>query len=141
MEAEQYYRIKRSALPEILHKVLAVQERLQSGEARSVNEACRQLELSRSTYYKYRESIEACRELRLASLVIQLEPESAVLAGLFALFAEWELSLRSLYLSPSRAGRATLQVSFDLPKEFETNRFKRRVAQLPGLSQLILKVD
>ena len=56
-EAEHFYLVKASCLPEIFHKVIAVKERLQSGQAKTIREACRNLQLSRSAYYKYHDSV------------------------------------------------------------------------------------
>lgn len=59
--------VKASCAPETLVKVLAVKERLQLNPRLSVNQACKDENLSRSAFYKYRHQV--YRALQQKSLV------------------------------------------------------------------------
>ena len=56
-EIPEYYLVDRRVLPEVFIKVMEVKQRLNTGESVSVNEAVRKTGLSRSAYYKYKDSV------------------------------------------------------------------------------------
>lgn len=53
----KYYVVESSVLPEVYLKVMQVKAMLQQEACRSVNEAVKKIGISRSTYYKYKDSI------------------------------------------------------------------------------------
>ena len=53
----EYYLVDKKVLPEVFIKVMEVKQRLNTGESSSVNEAVRKTGLSRSAYYKYKDSV------------------------------------------------------------------------------------
>ncbi|GBU10995.1 hypothetical protein AwErysi_06110 [Erysipelotrichaceae bacterium] len=55
---EQYFIIKETALPEIMIKVLQVQQLLKSGDVKTIRAATEQIGISRSVYYKYQDALE-----------------------------------------------------------------------------------
>lgn len=57
MEEEKFYIVNKRALPEIFRKVMEVKDSISLGEAKDVSEAIKKIGISRSTYYKYKDSI------------------------------------------------------------------------------------
>ena len=53
----KYYIVEASALPEVFLKVAEAKRLLSTGEASTVNEATRMTDISRSAFYKYRDSV------------------------------------------------------------------------------------
>ena len=53
----EYFLVDKRVLPEVFIKVMEVKQRLNTGESASVNEAVRKTGLSRSAYYKYKDSV------------------------------------------------------------------------------------
>ncbi len=56
-QTEKFYLVKKTALPEIFQKVMQVKEGIRKKQYPSVNRAVKELGLSRSAYYKYRNAI------------------------------------------------------------------------------------
>ena len=54
---DNYLLIHKSILPEYYEKVIEARRLLESGEARDVSHAVRLVDISRSTYYKYKDFI------------------------------------------------------------------------------------
>lgn len=54
---ERYLVIDQSVLPEVFNKVVLAREYLDSGEAKSTSEAVKKAGISRSVYYKYKDSV------------------------------------------------------------------------------------
>ena len=53
----KYYLVEATALPDIFLKVAEAKRMLETGEVNTVNEATRLTDISRSAFYKYRDSI------------------------------------------------------------------------------------
>lgn len=53
----QYYIVEAAALPEIFRKVAEAKRMLETGETDKVNEAAKAVGISRSAFYKYRDTI------------------------------------------------------------------------------------
>ena len=56
-ESNDYLLVKADVLPEVFVKVMEAKRLLNSGKAVSVNEAVKMVSLSRSAYYKYKDSV------------------------------------------------------------------------------------
>ncbi len=54
---DKYFLVEKNALPEVFHKVMQVKEGIKKGIYPSVNRAVKELNLSRSAYYKYRNAV------------------------------------------------------------------------------------
>ncbi|MFZ5986480.1 MAG: ACT domain-containing protein [Bacillota bacterium] len=55
--ASKYYLVDASVLPEVFVKVVEVKKILSSGTIKNINEAVREIGISRSAYYKYKDYV------------------------------------------------------------------------------------
>ncbi|MDR3552089.1 MAG: ACT domain-containing protein [Clostridia bacterium] len=80
----RYLLVESDAAPEVFLKVLEAKNLLASGRARSVNEATRQAELSRSAYYKYKDKVHSFAETggKVVTLNALLRDEAGILSKL-----------------------------------------------------------
>lgn len=53
----KYYIVEANALPEVFLKVAEAKRLLSTNEAKTVNQACQMMDISRSAFYKYRDVI------------------------------------------------------------------------------------
>ena len=56
-QKQKYYIVEASALPEVFLKVAEAKRLLSTGAASTVNDATRMTGISRSAFYKYRDSV------------------------------------------------------------------------------------
>ena len=64
MTKQKYYIVSADALPEVFLKVAEAKRMLQVGEAATVGEAARQVGISRSAFYKYKDAVQPFHEGR-----------------------------------------------------------------------------
>jgi chorismate mutase len=86
MEA-QYLLVDTRVLPEVFLLVVRAKELLARGKAKNLSEATKLVGISRSTFYKYKDSVhhyEADRERQVATLYAELEDVAGVLSSLLA---------------------------------------------------------
>jgi chorismate mutase len=66
----QYYLVSAEALPEIFIKVIKAKERLETGEAATVAEAVQAMGISRSAFYKYKDSVTPFLDMKSERIII-----------------------------------------------------------------------
>ena len=87
----KYYIVEASALPEVFLKVAEAKRLLSTGEATTVNEATRMTDISRSAFYKYRDSVLPFQNMmtgRIITFQILLHDEPGQLAEILDVFAQ-----------------------------------------------------
>ncbi len=72
----KYYLIRSDVLPEVFHKVINVKQLVDREDGLSINEACKRVKISRSAYYKYRDSVRLVQLENGCTVSIILELEN-----------------------------------------------------------------
>ena len=114
---ENYLIIHKSILPEYYEKVLEVRRLMESGRIREVSQAVRQVGISRSTYYKYKDFIFAPSDVagsRKAVLDMMLRHEAGVLSALLSRISEAGASVVTITQSPPIHGMASVVITLDV---------------------------
>ena len=110
----KYYIIEASALPEVFLKVAEAKRLISTGEAATVNEATRITGISRSAFYKYRDSVLPFQSLmtgRLITFQFRLHDEPGVLSAILAAFAEFKTNLMTVNSTIPTNGVALVTIS------------------------------
>ncbi len=82
---ERYILVEETVLPEVFGRVLRAKELLETGSVRSISTAVRQVGLSRSAFYKYKDKVFPARDTRrLVTLQAVLVNEPGTLQSLLA---------------------------------------------------------
>ncbi|MGI6028992.1 MAG: ACT domain-containing protein [Candidatus Heteroscillospira sp.] len=87
----KYYLVEREMLPEIFIKVTEARALLETGECTTVAEAASRVGISRSAFYKYKDSIAPFTDMKHGQIItfhVMLRDKMGVLSGLLAIFAE-----------------------------------------------------
>jgi chorismate mutase len=95
----KYYIVEASALPEVFLKVAEAKRLLATGEASTVNEAAKMTDISRSAFYKYRDAVQAFRNMnnsRIITFQFLLRDEPGALSAILATFAQHRANLMSV---------------------------------------------
>ncbi len=79
MEEDKYFIVKKKAVPEVLLKVVEAKRLLESERAVTIQEAADAVEISRSSFYKYKDDIFPFHEnTRGKTINLMLQMQSAV---------------------------------------------------------------
>lgn len=84
----KYYIVEASALPDIFHKVAEAKRLLETGETDKVNVATRAVGISRSAFYKYRDTISPFQNLmagRIITFQMMLKDTAGVLSAILSI--------------------------------------------------------
>ena len=68
MEKQKFYLVAADALPEVFLRVAEAKRMLQVGEAATVGDAARQVGISRSAFYTYKDAVQPANTLSLSGI-------------------------------------------------------------------------
>ena len=133
----KYYIIEASALPEVFLKVAEAKRLLSIGKALTVNDATRMTGISRSAFYKYRDSILPFQNMmngRIITFQFMLQDEPGLLSSILAVFAEHNANIQTINsISPSN-GSALVTISAEtMDLTIHLEELLRLLGQVPGV--------
>lgn len=136
-QAPKYYIIEASALPEVYRKVAEAKRMLETGETDKVNVAARAVGISRSAFYKYRDSIMPFQNLlagRIITFQMMLKDKAGVLSEILSIFAACGANILTINQSIPTGGRAMVTISAETGSLSCTiEELTRRVAERRGV--------
>ena len=139
-EKTNYYVLKEKAVPDVLLRVVEAKRLLESGRVASVQEATERVDISRSSYYKYKEDIFPFHDNakgQTITMVIQLDDEPGLLSAILKTIAESHANILTIHQSIPVNGIASLTLSVDiLPETTDANRIMERIEQQNGVHYL-----
>lgn len=133
----KYYIVEASALPEVFVKVAEAKRLLSTGEASTVNEATRMTGISRSAFYKYRDSVLPFQNMangRIITFQFLIHDEPGLLARMLDIFPDCNANIQTINSIIPTNGTAVLTISaetMDLTVPLE--EMLRRLRAFPGV--------
>ena len=133
----EYYSVEASALPEVFVKVAEAKRLLSTGEAATVNEATRMTDISRSAFYKYRDSVMPFQNMmngRIITFQLLLHDQPGMLSEILTIFADRKANIMTINSIVPTNGTAVVTISaetMDLTVELEELLRQLRVS--PGV--------
>ncbi len=110
----KYYIVEASALPEVFLKVAEAKRLLSTGEASTVNEATRMTDISRSAFYKYRDSVLPFQNMmtgRIITFQLLLRDEPGLLSNVLDVFADCKANIITINSIVPTNGTAVVTIS------------------------------
>ena len=116
-----YYLVKADALPEVLIKVAEAKKLLSSGKVRTVQEATELLQISRSSFYKYKDSIDSVEktQMRSATIGCVLQDEPGVLSEVLETISGAQMNVQTIYQTVPTGGLAEISIRVQSDKSGE----------------------
>lgn len=133
----KYYIVEASALPEVFLKVAEAKRLLSTGEATTVNEATRLTGISRSAFYKYRDSVLPFQNMmkgRIITFQLLLQDEPGMLSDLLEIFADRQANIMTINSIVPTNGCAVVTISADtIGLTIQLEEFLRQMRGVPGV--------
>lgn len=110
----RYYLVEESALPEVFLKVAETKRLLSTGEASTVNEATRMTDISRSAFYKYRDSVLPFQNMmtgRIITFQLLVHDEPGQLSEILTIFAAAQANIMTINSVMPTNGTAVITIS------------------------------
>lgn len=113
----QYYIVEATALPEVFVKVAEAKRLLSTGEAATVNDATRMMNISRSAFYKYRDSVLPFQNMmtgRIITFQLLLHDQQGLLSSILGVFAERKANIMTINSIVPSGGIAVVTISAEM---------------------------
>ncbi len=115
--ADKYFVVKQKALPEVLLKVVEAKRLLEAEKVMTVQEATDAVNISRSSFYKYKDDIFPFHENvkgKTITLIIQIEDEPGLLSNVLGLIAEYHANILTIHQTIPINGIASITMSVEI---------------------------
>ena len=133
----KYYIVEASALPEVFLKVAEAKRLLQTGQASTVNDATRMTGISRSAFYKYRDTVLPFQNMmtgRIITFQFMLHDQKGLLSSLLSIFAEYKANIQTINSIVPTNGSAVVTISAEtIDLTIPIEELLRQVSLLPGV--------
>ncbi|MBQ1264195.1 MAG: ACT domain-containing protein [Oscillospiraceae bacterium] len=113
----KYFIVEADALPEIFQKVAEAKRMLETGETDRVNVATKAVGISRSAFYKYRDTISPFHNMmagRIITFQMMLKDKAGVLSAILTIFAGCGANILTINQSIPSDGVAFVTISAKL---------------------------
>lgn len=137
MNGDQYFIVKKKAVPEVLLKVVEAKRLLDSERVMTVQEAADAVNISRSSFYKYRDDIfpfyENTRN-KTITFMLQMDDKPGLLSKVLNQVAKSEANILTIHQSIPVNGIALLTLSIEiLPQTDSTSSLIEGIEVMDGI--------
>ena len=133
----KYYLVEATALPEVFLKVAEAKRLLSTGEASTVNEATKMTDISRSAFYKYRDSVLPFQNMmtgRIITFQLLLHDEPGLLSNVLNVFAENKANIITINSIVPTNGTAVVTISAEtMDLTIQLEELLRQLRQSKGI--------
>jgi chorismate mutase len=116
-QTKKFYLVREDVLPEAMKKTIDAKEMLERGKADSIWDAVQKVDLSRSAFYKYRDTIfpfSSVVKEKLITLFFHLEDRSGTLSKLLGVVAASGCNVLTIHQTIPLLGRANVTLSLNM---------------------------
>ena len=133
----KYYIVAADALPEIFVKVAEAKRMMQTGEAATVGAATRMSGISRSAFYKYKDSVQPFNDMKAEHIITfygMLKDAPGVLSRVLSEFAGAGANILTINQSIPTNGCAAVTISAETSgMELTLEAFLEKAASIEGV--------
>lgn len=139
-DREQYYIVSRKAVPDVLLRVVEAKRLLESERVMTVQEATDRVQISRSSFYKYKDDIFPFHENnrgKTINIMMQLDDVPGLLSSILNKVAECNANILTIHQTIPIGGIASTTLGIEiLPDSREVTDIINAVRTIPGVNYL-----
>ena len=132
-----YLMVKKELLPEVYLKVIEAKRMLESGRAKTVNEAVKKVNISRTAFYKYKDGVSELSSFSRNSVTtfsLLLEDVSGILSSILNLFAKSGMNILTINQNIPANGMANITISAEKDSErADVEKLMEKIRRLEGV--------
>lgn len=140
MEDDKYYIVKKRALPLVLLKVVEAKRLVDSERVMTIQEATDAVEISRSSFYKYKDDIFPFHEDnrgKTINIMMQMDDVPGLLSNVLNKIAQAHANILTIHQSIPIGGIASLTLGVEiLPQTMEVSKIIESIEGMEGIHYL-----
>jgi len=110
----KFYLVEKTSMPEVLLRVLEAKELIETKQCKTVADATRQAGISRSAFYKYRDTVSPFYDAtsrRMMTFHILLKNRTGALSNVLGIFSNFGANILTINQSIPVRGRAVVTIT------------------------------
>jgi UPF0735 ACT domain-containing protein SH1278 len=135
-----YYIIREDVLPEAVKKTIIMKKALEENPKLSILEASKRFDLSRSAFYKYKDTIFPIQEIQrqsILSLSIDVDDIPGILGRVLSVVNEEKCSVLTIHQTVPINSRATIIISLEIdPGHTNIEKLTKRIQNLEFVNKI-----
>lgn len=135
-----YYIIREDVLPEAVKKTIIMKKALEENPKLSILEASKRFDLSRSAFYKYKDTIFPIQEIQrqsILSLSIDVDDIPGILGRVLSVVNEEKCSVLTIHQTVPINSRATIIISLEIdPGHTNIEKLTKRIQNLEFVNRI-----
>ena len=135
-----YYIIREDVLPEAVKKTIIMKKALEENPKLSILEASKRFDLSRSAFYKYKDTIFPIQEIQrqsILSLSIDVDDIPGILGRVLSVINEEKCSVLTIHQTVPINSRATIIISLEIdPGHTNIEKLTKRIQNLEFVNRI-----
>jgi len=132
-----YLIVDKAILPDVYEKVVKAKDLLRTGQAKGITHVCKMLDISRSTFYKYKDYVFTISEAtrgRKATIIMILDHTPGVLSNVLNKIAERKGNILTISQDIPINNAANVSITFDLSNlEIEMDELIDEIGRMNGV--------
>ncbi len=140
MAKDEVFIVSKRALPKVLRKVVEVKRMLAGNPDLTVQEAADSVDLSRSSFYKYKDDVLPFHETsrgKTVNVLLQVSDETGVLSAILKEVAQCGANVLTIQQSIPIGGIASVALGFEiLPETADLDELEQRIQSVSGVQKL-----
>lgn len=137
MNEEKFYLVRERALPEVLLKVVEAKRLLDSERVMTIQEAADAVEISRSSFYKYKDDVLPFHETmrgKTINLMLQVDDTPGLLTKVLGKVAKFHANILTIHQTIPIGGIASITLGIELlPQSGELQAMIDSMQQTEGV--------
>lgn len=137
MEDDKYYLVRERALPEVLLKVVEAKRLLDSERVMTIQEATDAVDISRSSFYKYKDDVLPFHENvrgKTINLMLQVDDTPGLLSKLLSQVAKSHANILTIHQTIPIGGIASVTLGIEmLPQTLELQEMIELMKETEGV--------
>lgn len=134
---QEFYLIEKSVLPDVFSKVIEAKKLLRTGQCKTINDATKTVNISRSVFYKYKDNVHEFVEKdkqNILTIILYLSDEVGALSRVLNLISSVGASILTINQNVPVNGIAPVSISFvTLNMAVELEVLLQQMAHLNGV--------
>lgn len=139
-DQKKFYLVRSDVLPEAMRKTIEVKELLENGEVKTIYDAVKMVDLSRSAYYKYKDAVFPFKTLvkeKIITLFFYLEDRAGTLSKLLNIVADSGCNVLTIHQTIPIQGKANVTLSLDISQiKSDVGRLLHTLRQLEFIERV-----
>jgi len=135
-DQREFYIVEASKLPQVFEKTVEAKRLLRQGKVKTIGEAVEKVGLSRSAFYKYKDSVSPFFEAgagRIITFNSMLEDSPGTLSTILTMFARCEANILTINQSIPLNGQAVVTISARMGDSADLQELVDMVQGLKGV--------